>query len=108
MEMNLENMVKWEREKAIYLMGIAEDLGMDLDGYGCLSVNQNSGYTYLWLEDYPFSLAMPINCELQKSDVMVWFTNYENGDEEYIDLNDLTLDDLYEAESEQNEIWGLK
>ena len=107
MEINLKNMVQWEREKAIYLMGIAEELGMDLEGYGDLSVNKNSGYTYLWLEDYSFSLAMPINCKLQKSDVMVWFTNYDTGDGEYVNLNDLTLDGIYEAEKEQNEVWGI-
>ena len=55
----LNTMCNWERKKAIYLMEIAENkLNMNLSNYGEIAVNQNSGYTYLWLEDYNFTLYM--------------------------------------------------
>ena len=63
MEYKINEMCGWERQKAVYLIGVAESLGMDLDSYGEVAVNKNSGYTYLWSEDYNFSLYMPINCE---------------------------------------------
>lgn len=68
-------------EKAIFLQKVAVDLGIDLTGYGELSVNPNSGYTYLWLGKYNFTLYMPISCELKKSDVVALWTNLENGEE---------------------------
>ena len=34
----------------------ASDLGMDVTGYGELAYNGCSGNTYLWLEDYQFTL----------------------------------------------------
>jgi hypothetical protein len=92
---NLSKMVKWERQKAIYLLQIAEELGMDTNGYGELSVNPNSGYTYLWLDEFPFTLYMSIHCELTKNDVYVMYTDFNNGDEIEITLDDNTLDDLY-------------
>ncbi len=95
METNYKNMVKWELEKAVYLQKIAVDLGMDLTGYGEVSVNPNSGYTYLWLEDYSFALYMPINCDLVKTDVVALWTNPEDGEEIEFDLKDeTTLNDL--------------
>lgn len=76
-----EKMGNWEMQKAGFLMTVAGQLGMDISGYGEIAVNQNSGYTYLWLEDYDFTLYMPINCELQKSDIWVLWTNPEDGEE---------------------------
>lgn len=94
-EVKLDKMVDWERKKAIYLLGVAEDLGMDTSDYGVLAVNPNSGYTYLWLEDYSFTLYMPINCELKKSDVCALWTNPEDGEEIETDLSvHPTLEDL--------------
>lgn len=78
---NLNKMGSWERQKAMYLIRVAEDLGMDTEGYGELAVNENSGYTYLWLEDYYFTLYMPINCELQLSDVYALYSCPYNGEE---------------------------
>lgn len=92
MTTNYENMVKWELEKAVFLQKIAVDLGMDLTGYGEVAVNPNSGYTYLWLEDYNFTLYMPISCELKKTDIVALWTNSEDGEEIEIDLkNNTTL-----------------
>lgn len=95
MKTNYENMCKWEIEKAIFLQKTAVDLGMDLTGYGEVAVNQNSGYTYLWLEDYSFTLYMPINCDLLKTDVWALWTNPEDGEEHETNLiSDTTLNDL--------------
>jgi hypothetical protein len=41
---------------------------------------------------------MPINCELELSDVMVLWTNSEDGEEIETELNDKGLKDLEELE----------
>jgi len=81
MKINYEQMSIWEVEKASYLILTAKQLGMQLDSCVEISVNQNSGYTYLWSEDYNFTLYMPINCDLKKEDVYVLHYNYESGEE---------------------------
>jgi len=92
----LNKMVGWERTKALFLASTAENLGMSLDGYGEVAVNPNSGYTYIWLKDYNFTLYMPINCELNKSDVWVLYSCPYDGEESEIQLEDDTLNDLEE------------
>lgn len=78
----LSTLCAWERKKAIYLMEVAENyLNIDTSGYGEVNVNQYSGHTYIWLEDYLFTLYLPISCELQIDDVMVLFTDFETGEE---------------------------
>ena len=78
----LATMCQWERQKAIYLIQIAEEIGMEYaESYGCVAVNQTSGNTYIWCEDYNFCLYMPINCDLCISDIMVMWTNLETGEE---------------------------
>lgn len=95
MNTNYEKMGKWEMEKAIFLQKTAVDLGMDLTGYGEVAVNQNSGNTYLWLEDYSFTLYMPISCELIKQDICALWTNPNSGEElEFTLLNNTRLIDL--------------
>ena len=97
MKTNYENMGKWETEKAIFLQKVAVDLGMDVSGYGEVAVNPNSGYTYLWLEDYQFTLYMPINCDLVKTDVWALWTNPEDDEEVEMQLEkSTTLNDLEE------------
>lgn len=93
---SLNNMCNWERKKAIYLMNIAENkLDMNLNDYGFLDVNQNTGNVYIWLENYPFSLYLPINCELTENDIYVLYTDTETGEEteetldKFEDLNDI-------------------
>ena len=81
MNTNYDKMCKWELEKAIFLQKTAVDLGIDVSGYGEVSVNPNSGYTYLWLEDYNFTLYMSISCELIKTDIWALWTNPEDGEE---------------------------
>jgi hypothetical protein len=81
MKVNFDNFCEWEAEKATFLLLQAKKLGMRLDGHGELAVNSNSGYTYLWLEDYNFVLYMPISCELRKEDIYVMVTNFDDGEE---------------------------
>ena len=90
MEFKFNEMCNWERKKAVFLMGIAEDLGINTDSYGEVAVNKNSGYTYIWSEDHNFSLYMPINCELVKSDIVALRTNSENGEEREFNLKENT------------------
>jgi len=95
MEFKLNDMCDWERQKAVFLMGEAEKLGYNLKDYGEVAVNQNSGYTYIWNEDQNFSLYLPINCELVKSDIVALWTNSENGNEEEMNLTEeTTLKDI--------------
>ena len=103
MEYKLDDMCDWERQKAIFLMSEAEKLGYSLKDYGEVAVNSNSGYTYIWSENYNFSLYMPINCELKKSDIVALWTNSDNGEEIEFNLNeDTTLKDIEDwAEEEQ-------
>jgi hypothetical protein len=84
MEFKLNDMCDWERKKAVFLMGVAEELGIQLDSYGEVAVNNNSGYTYLWNENYNFGLYMPINCELKKEDIYaLWSCSYCGQEEKY-------------------------
>ncbi len=97
MTTNFETMCPWEIEKAAYLILKAKQLGMDLNSYGELSVNKNSGNTYLWLEDYPFTLFMPINCELIDEDVFVNYFDSETGEETDQALSDFSgINEIYE------------
>jgi hypothetical protein len=79
---------------------------MDLD-YGCAGVNPNSGYSYIWSENYSFSLYMPINCELKKDDVYALYSSFKDGEETEVVLGNQTLEELenwaselYNAEAE--------
>ena len=102
-------MSNWECQKAAFLILQAAELGMQVDGYGEVNVNPNSGYTYLWLDDYSFCLYMEINCDLEKRDVYVLWTNPEDGEETEARLTNFKhLKDIYEGvdelENESNEL----
>ena len=58
----------------------AADLGMDLSGYGEASENQNSGYVYLWLEDYNFTLFISLGSD----EVQAVWSNPIDGEETII------------------------
>ena len=90
MELNNKNMCSWELQKAGFLISEAGKLGMNVSGYGFVDVNPNSGYTYIWLEDYNFTLYMPINCELVKTDIYALFSCPVDGEEEEMQLEDNT------------------
>ena len=93
---NLKTMTLWELEKAMFLLKTARELNMDISTSELIvSVNNNSGYTYLWSENYNFTLYMPISCELTREDVYVLWTNSENNEEieenfsEFFNLKDI-------------------
>ena len=96
----LKNMGEWEQRKALYLMEIALDLNIELDEMVEIGVNQNSGYTYLFSYDVPFTLYMPIYCELTKDDVWIMTTDNMTGEEYERTLGDATFEEL--------EIWSYK
>jgi len=96
MEINNKNMCQWEITKGAFLISQASALGMNVTGYGLLDVDQNSGNTYLWLEDYPFTLFMPISCDLEKTAIYAIWSDFNNGDDTELALSDnTTLEDLY-------------
>lgn len=74
----------------------ASELGMDLSGYGFADENQNSGYVYLWLEDYPFTLYI----DLGSDDVQALWTNPNDGEEVETIVGNQSLDDLYQWTNE--------
>lgn len=102
MEIKINDMCDWERKKAVFLMGIAEDLGININDYGEIAVNKNSGYVYLWSENYNFSLYMPINCELVKKDIYALWSCSECGEEEETNLKE--EDSLKDIEDRINDI----
>jgi hypothetical protein len=101
MEYKLNCMQSWERQKAVFLIQIAEKLGMNLDSYGEIAVNSNSGYTYLWSEDYNFSLYMPITCELIQEDVYALWTNSQDEEEREISILGMDLKAIEDWASKQ-------
>lgn len=90
MNFNVENFNEWELEKAVFLMSTARKWEIKLSGYGECAVNPNSGYTYLWLEDYAFTLYMPISCEIIEDDIFVMWTDPQDGQETEQSLTDFT------------------
>jgi len=56
MEFHADKMTSNEIRKAALLITRADELGLDLGGYGDVAVNPSSGNVYLWLEDYAFTL----------------------------------------------------
>ena len=93
MQFDSTNMTSNEIRKAALLIVRADELGMDLGGYGEAAVNKSSGNVYLWLEDYPFTLYVgPCN----RDRIQACWTNPETGEEEFIDAHDMTLHNLEE------------
>ena len=103
MKMFFEEMGTWERKKAIFLLGTAEDMGMETDGLRDLAVNPTNGYTYLWSVNYVFILYMPINCELLKADIWALYYDPEGGEDIERELKEDTT--LKELEEWTRELW---
>lgn len=93
MEINNKNLCNNELRKIALLMTKASDLGMNLSSYGEADVNNNSGYTYLWLEDYPFTLFIGLGSD----DIWALWSNPEDGEETVTNvIDEMTLDNLYD------------
>lgn len=76
------------------LLQTAANLGIDISGYGELAVNQQSGNTYLWLEDYIWTLYITYGA---KTKVSVLWSCPNCGNEIARTLNKLdTIDSLDE------------
>ena len=56
MEYTIKTQNAKQAKNAGRLLVLAADLGMDVGGYGELGYNNTFGNTYLWLEDYQFTL----------------------------------------------------
>jgi hypothetical protein len=85
-----ENLCANAIRKVALLITKAADLGMDLS-YGQAAENSGNGNVYLWLEDYPFTLYIPL-C----SDDAIhacWSSLYIDH-EELIEVDAMTLHDL--------------
>ena len=92
MNINTENMCSNEIRKIGLLLNEASRLGMDLGGYGETGVNQSNGNVYLWLEDYPFALFI----DLGSDDIQACWTDSNNGNEEFTETLNMSLNDLYQ------------
>lgn len=68
----------------------ASDLGMDVSGYGFADENPNSGYVYLWLEDYSFTLYIGLGSDT----IYALWTNPNDGEETEIDVAGMPLREL--------------
>ena len=58
MEYTINTQNTQQAKNAGRLLILAADLGMSVSGYGQLGYNNTFGNTYLWLEDYQFSLII--------------------------------------------------
>ena len=88
----------WEFEKISYIFkAVRERFGIDLWEKGTLvGVNPNSGYSWVWNENYPVSWYMPINCELRHEDVYALWSNPDDGDEHENEISNFsTADEIW-------------
>lgn len=87
-----QNLCSNALRKVALLITKASDLGMDISGYGEAAENQNSGYVYLWLEDYPFTLYIGLGSDI----VYALWSSSLDGREEEIDTELMSLYHLTE------------
>lgn len=88
----------WEFEKISYIFkAVRERFGIDLWEKGTyVGVNPNSGYSWVWNENYPVSWYMPINCELRHEDVYALWSNPEDGEEHENEISNFsTADEIW-------------
>jgi hypothetical protein len=98
MEFKFNEMGKWELEKGITICQYAmTKLKWDLTGFGECRVNQNSGNTYLWLEQYPVSLYLPISFDGPiNENIWVLYSDAMNGEEYEMLLSEFeSMDAIY-------------
>lgn len=87
MQFDTENMVANEIRKGALLIARADQLDMDLGGYGQVGVNPHSGNVYLWLEDYPFCLYIGLG---SGDRIFACWSNPETGEEEITEVTEGT------------------
>lgn len=75
------------------LLILAADLGMNVSGYGQLGYNNTFGNTYLWLEDYQFTLFISD----YDSTIKALYTCFIDGEE-----TELCIDEKTDLETLEN------
>ena len=105
-----ENMCANAIRKVAILITKAADIGMNLSSYGHAAENDSNGNVYLWLEDYNFTLYVPLCCG-DDSVIKACWSNLYVDEEETIDADTLTLreleawaDDLTQRADEAQEV----
>jgi hypothetical protein len=86
-----ENLCANAIRKIALLITKASELGMNLSGYGHAAEHPNNGNVYLWLEDYPFTLYIPLCAD--DAIHACWSSLYVDH-EELIEVDAMTLRDL--------------
>ena len=91
----------------------ASVLGMDVNAKGHIGVSPSCGNTYLWLEDYPFTLFIPpcvddypFSRDIPPHDdykIYALWVAYDHGAGEEININGETLSSLCEWGNKLNE-----
>ena len=61
MEITTKEMCSNEIRKIGIIISKLSELGWQVDGYGQGAVNQSSGNTYVWLQDYPVTPYIGLN-----------------------------------------------
>jgi hypothetical protein len=77
--------------KVALLITKAAELGMDLSCYGHAGENGHNGNVYLWLEDYHFTLYIPLGGD---DEIQAVWTNMYDGEEETRTAEGTTLREL--------------
>ena len=99
MEINTKTATTNEIRKMGVLIIAATELGMDVSGYGYADVNLTSGNTFLYLEDYPFTLYIP---PCGEDEIYAMWTSGWTGEEETLNINGETLSSLHQWCNELN------
>jgi hypothetical protein len=86
-----ENLCANAIRKVALLITKAADLGMDLSGYGHAAENNSNGNVYLWLEDYTFTLYIPLCSD---DAIHACWSSLYTDHEELIEVGVMTLHDL--------------
>jgi hypothetical protein len=83
-----ENLCANAIRKIALLITQASDLGMNLSGYGHAAENPNNGNVYLWLEDYPFTLFIPLGGD---DEIHACWSSLYTDDEEIVPVDAMKL-----------------
>lgn len=97
MEFSIKNASNTQLVNAGKLQVFAGGIGMDLTCYGQIGYNDRYGNTYLWLEDYRFSLFINDSSDT----IEACYSCPVDGEEVFIDADNMTLRELEDWAEEQ-------
>tara|TARA_R110000764_G_scaffold95834_1_gene179730 strand:- start:1961 stop:2266 length:306 start_codon:yes stop_codon:yes gene_type:complete len=89
MNIDFNKMGDNETLKVCKLIETAVNFGWDVSGYGEAGVNPNCGNVYIWNENEQYTLLIDL-C----NDLMACKTDHETGEEEIIEVNNMSWQDL--------------